>query len=251
MRIDKPDFIEELLGDDVDIIDASIDAIDLDIVPFDVFDETPVQTKRQLNAPLRQTRKVAKRRHIANMKRQNLSALIPSLPEPDELLYVVGNGDGREGRMGAMLETTGFDYGSFVPVLAGMFGTNVHCYISTWVMNADHARAFIDMLDDGRLRCLYLLTDPYFKTKPSTAPIANTLIEAFARFPGRARFMAFNNHTKILCMSDASGQRFVTVTGSSNLTAVARAEQYVLDGSPETYHFFVSQFFEPMLAKES
>lgn len=217
--------------------------------PFDLLgqDAAPVQTKAQLNAPIVHSRRAAKRQHVINLKRESLAQLITRLPDVDEVMYVVGNGTGREGRMGATLDATGFDYGSFVPVLADMMGRGAILHISTWVMNRDTANEFVKMLDDGRLAALYLLTDPYFKAKPSTAPIANTLIAEFARHAPHARFLAFANHTKILCMASAASDRHVTITGSSNLTAVQRCEQYALDGSPDTYRFFVEQFFEPML----
>lgn len=210
---------------------------------------TPVQTKHQLDEPIITSRRVAKRQHTINLKREALAKLITRLPDEDEIIYVVGNGDGREGRMGATL-ASGFDYGSFVPVLADMLGVGSVLHISTWVMNRDTATEFVRMLDEERLYALYLLTDPYFRAKGSTAPIANTLIAEFARFgASRARFMAFQNHTKILCIRNAANDRFVTITGSSNLTSVQRCEQYVLDGNPDTYHFFIDQFFDPMLRK--
>lgn len=243
--------MDAALGIDPGSLDIFADYDPLADDPFAMLDAAPVQSKAQLDTPLVWSNKAAKRQHVLNLKREALATLVTRLPDPDELIYVVGNGDGREGRMGATLDATGFDYGSFVPVLAEMLGDGAILHISTWVMNRDHANAFVKLLDTGRLYALYLLTDPYFKSKPSTAPIAYTLMTEFARYPDRARFLAFANHTKILCMRDAPGQRFVTITGSSNLTAVARCEQYALDGSPATYQFFVSQFFEPMLRKAS
>jgi hypothetical protein len=241
------------IGDEIEAaLNAALnigDAFDIDPFADDIFalDAQTLQTDAQLPAPLKHQRRVDKRRFVMNLKRQALDKLITDLPAPDEDIYIISNGEGREGRMGATLEATGFDFGTFIPVLVDRLGKGCHCHCSTWVMNADHARRFVEMLDDGRLYALFIASDPFFKNKPTTAPIAHTLIAGLKRHEPRARFLAWKNHTKILCIANADKTRFVTITGSANLTAVQRAENYVMSGSPELYRFLVSEFFDQMM----
>lgn len=60
----------------------------------------------------------------------------------------------------------------------------------------------------------------------------------------RQRFMAFKNHVKAIAIQH--GDSYCTITGSANLSAQPRCEQYVLTTSPDVYRFFVAEFFEAM-----
>lgn len=202
-----------------------------------------LETARQLARPLLHERKAAKREFISGLKREALNALIPTLPPPDVDLYVVGNGAGAEVRHG--INPLAFDFGSFIPHIVKQLGDrDCTAYISTWTANAQHVKTLIDMLDDGRLAALTVATDPYFKTRE--AAVCNQLILGIQRHAPRARFLAWKNHVKCICIADAAGERFCTVTGSANLSAQPRTEQYVLTTAPDVYHFFVREFFEAM-----
>ena len=227
--------------------DFSFDAsFDFSAGLFD--DPTPpegieLETARQLKKPLLHERRAAKREFISGLKREALNQLIPVLPPPDTDLYVVGNGAGAEIRHG--INPLAFDFGSFIPhIVEQLGGTNCIAYISTWTANLNHVKTLIDMLDDGRLAALTMATDPYFKTRE--AAICNQLITGILRHSPRARFLAWKNHTKLICISNADQTRFCTVTGSANLSAQPRSEQYVLTTAPDVYRFYVSEFFEVM-----
>jgi hypothetical protein len=111
-------------------------------------------------------------------------------------------------------------------------------------MNRNHALTLVEMLDAGALARLTVLTDPYFKRRESS--VCAELIIGMQRHPDRARFLAFKNHVKAICISNADESRVVTVTGSANLSAQPRAEQYVLTTDPGVFRFFVDEFFLAM-----
>jgi hypothetical protein len=204
-----------------------------------------LETTRQLDRPLVYARREAKRQFINGLRRQALTDLIPTLPPPDTDLYVVGNGAGAERRsaVGGIAEC--FDFGTFIPHLVEMLGgQGCIAHVSTWVMNRNHALNLIEMLDDGRIARLTVLTDPYFKTRE--AANCATLITGMQRHGQRARFLALKNHVKAICIASADGSRTATVTGSANLSAQPRCEQYVLTTDPGVYQFFVTQFFEAL-----
>jgi len=201
------------------------------------------QTARQLSSPLVYARRVARREFVSGLKRQALTELIPTLPPTDVDLYVVGNGAGAETKHGVNLQA--FDFGSFIPHIVDMLGGKACvAYISTWTMNAQHAKSMIDMLDDGRLARLAVVTDTYFKTRESA--MCNRLIDGVQRHAPRARFLAFKNHVKCIAIADSTGDRTCVITGSANLSAQPRCEQYVITSSPDVYAFFVTAFFERM-----
>lgn len=198
-----------------------------------------LETTRQLPTPRRMARRAAKREFINGLKRQALNELIPQLPPPDVDLYVIGNGAGAEIRHG--INPLAFDFGTFIPHVVKWLGTGCTAYVSTWTMNRNHALNLIEMLDDGRLARLTVLTDPYFKRRE--AAVCAELILGLQRYPGRTRFLAFKNHVKAICIANADATRFCTITGSANLSAQPRCENYVLTSAPEVYRFFVEHFF--------
>jgi hypothetical protein len=116
-------------------------------------------------------------------------------------------------------------------------------------MNRQHTKTMLEMLKDGRLSALTVFTDPYFKRRE--AAIANELITGLLTIPN-GRFMCFKNHTKIIALAAPDG-RTCCISGSANLSAQPRAEQYNLSTSPDLYRFYRDEFFETMLtnAKKS
>lgn len=207
------------------------------------FIEDDLETTRQLSRPKTHARRVAKRQFVSGLKKEALTELIPELPPSDVDLYVVGNGSGAEIRGG--VNPQAFDFGSFLPYIVEMLG-NRDCvaYVSTWTMNRQHAQAMIQMLDDGRLQALTVATDPYFKRRE--ASVCNELIAGLQR--NGQRFLAWKNHVKCIAIRNQDA-RFVTITGSANLSAQPRCEQYVVTTDPGVYHFFVSEFFEEMMSR--
>jgi len=212
--------------------------------------EAPLETTHQLRQPALHARRAAKRTFVNGLKREALTALIPDLPDPDTDLYVIGNGAGAEKKWTpGGIEPKAFDFGTFIPHLVERLGnTGCTAHVSTWTMNRNHALSMVEMLATGALAHLTVITDPYFKRRE--AAVAAELINGMARFPGRGRFLAFKNHVKAICVANADASRFCTVTGSANLSAQPRCEQYVLTTAPDVYWFFVREFFEVMVNGE-
>lgn len=202
-----------------------------------------LETPRGLSKPQLHYRKQARRQFISGLKREALNELIPELPPPDTDLYVIGNGAGAEVRHG--INPLAFDFGSFLPVCVGYLGTGCTAYISTWTMNRGHCKTMLEMLDDSRLSALTVITDQYFKRREAAiaAELINGLIDR------GQRYLAFKNHVKCIAISAPDG-RTCTITGSANLSAQPRCEQYVLTTAPEVYAFFRDAFFEAMLTSQ-
>jgi hypothetical protein len=199
-----------------------------------------LETTRQLASPRLYARRDTKRQLVNGLKREALNELIPVLPPPDTDVYVIGNGAGAEVRHG--INPLAFDFGSFIPhIVERLGGRDCTAYISTWTMNRQHAKSMIEMLADGRLQALTVVTDPYFKRRE--AAIASELIMGLQQHGGR--FLAFKNHVKAICISNPKDE-CCTVTGSANLSAQPRCEQYVLTTAIDVYQFFVNEFFEAM-----
>lgn len=218
-----------------------------DLDPFAGFDaagdEIELETSRQLSRPKSHAKKAAKREFINGLKKQALTELIPSLPPPDVDLYVIGNGAGAEQRHG--LNPQAFDFGSFIPHLVEMLGgQGCTAYVSSWTMNENHVKNMGQMLNDGRLEYLTVCSDPYFQRR--TPSIYAQLVTAIQRHAPRARYLAFKNHVKVIALANADNTRFCTITGSANLSAQPRCEQYVLTTAPDVYRFFVDEFFGEM-----
>ena len=214
-----------------------------DMFDIGVDDDGQLTTARQLDAPKIYIKKTAERRMVNGLKKQALNRLIPQLPPPDTDMYIIGNGAGAEVKHGINPEA--FDFGTFLSFIIDILGHGCIAHISTWTMNRNHALNMIEMLDDGRLSQLSVLTDPYFQTRePSVAAI---LIEGILKHGDNSRYLAFKNHCKIIAVSDEKGENYCTITGSANLSAQPRCEQYVLTTSPEVYHFFINQFFKAMM----
>lgn len=202
-------------------------------------------TTDTLPAPIRFDRKRAKAEFINGLKKQALSDLLKELPPPDTDVYILSNGSGGTYRIGED-NPKAFEFGHFIPVLCEMLGNkHITAYVSTWTMNRWHALNMLQMLDDGILQSLAVMTDPYFLQRESV--VANTLVEGLMK--RQQRFKAFKNHVKAVCLSSAS--RTVSVLASANLSAQPRAENFTLSTDPALYRFLVNDFFEVMLHAES
>lgn len=210
-------------------------------------DGDELETVRGLDKPLLFARQAAKRQTIAAQKQENLARLIPTLPPPDTDLIILGTAEGKESARTGLIDSGAFDFGSFIPHGVELLGNQgITCYASTWVLNRQHVEMFCDLLDSGRLAALYVLSDPFLKRRHTAAVYGQLVTVIQARPPSRIKL--FPNHAKILAMCDPVQSRFLSVQGSSNLTAVQRVENYHVSSVPEVYHFYRTQFFERMLA---
>jgi hypothetical protein len=215
-------------------------------------DDSAGETPNALDNSIIHTRQVSNRRTMIAEKEQNLARLVTELPPPDTDLYIVGNAEGREHSRTGHITAESFDFGSFVGVCIDLLlkdtrqAGGVELYVSTWVLNRDTVQMFADNLDAGRLSGLHVIADKFLKRR-HTAAVYAQLVEVIQTHPP-SRILLAPNHCKILCMSVAG--RYVTITGSANLSAVARTEQYNLTTSPDIHDFFVTQFFEAIYSKK-
>ncbi len=206
-----------------------------------------IETERTLPRPIVHARRAAKRQLINGLKKQALNKLIPSLPPEDTDLYIVSNGSGAEKRwLADGIDYEVFDFGTFIPHLVDLLGGH-DCigWVSTWTMNRNHALTLAEMLTDWRFARLTVFTDPYFQRR--TPAVAAVLIDGLHRFPGRGRYFAFKNHVKLICIANADESRTAVISGSANLSAQPRCEQYVLTTARDVYEFYKREFFEAML----
>jgi len=174
---------------------------------------------------------------ISDLRKQSLKQLVTELPPPDKALFVLANGIGAEpiGERGA------FDFGAFLPVLVDMVcpGGGATAHVSTWTLNRRAAWNMVDMLASGKLAHLVLATDPYFNTHKRD--VASYLIYHIQDYGGR--YVAFRNHTKVICIANADRSSVVTIVGSANLSNQPQMEQFVLTTAPAVYDFFVNHLF--------
>jgi len=203
----------------------------------------------QLANPLLFGRQATERRVIIDRKRQALEKLIPKLPAENESWLILSNGSGRERQMGRQVDQTGFDFGTYVIHLAGLMGVDARVHVSTWVANRDFVLSAADMLASGGIGYFVFFSDPFFHRKRSTSGTANLLKEVCAAYAPRASYRAFANHAKLLLVATADESKTVTITSSANLSAVARVEQFTVDGNRQLYQQIKTEFFDYMLRK--
>lgn len=204
-----------------------------------------------LENPLIHARQVHLRQTVRAEKEANLAQVVTALPPPDTELYIIGSAEGREHSRYGHILANAFDFGSFIGhcinLLLAETGQpgGVTLYVSTWVLNRDTVQMFDDYLNDGRLSSLHVLADKFLKRR-HIAAVYGQLVEVIQAHPG-SRIRLNPNHCKILCLTVEN--RYVSITGSANLSAVARTEQYNLCTAPDVYRFYVDEFFEPLLSR--
>jgi hypothetical protein len=158
----------------------------------------------------------AKRRMLDLRKRKTAAELLDRLPEEDEFFHIVSDGS--------------FDYWSLIPLIvqmANITGGTLHA--STWTLNRPNCLEMLQMIDDGRLATINLLTGNYFKARESAvyATISNGLLSR----GGRIRVL--ENHAKVAILTD--GRSHFVMEGSANFTANPRIEQNIIARSRPLY----------------
>lgn len=172
-------------------------------------------------------RRNARRRMLSVAKQERLQDVITGLPAPGESWHVVSSSQ--------------FDFWSFVPVCVDRLGGHVDLlYGSTWTMNRQNVIELFELFDAGRADRIAILTGTYFKRRESAvyARLAEGMITR------GQRFIAFENHTKILLLQTPTDH--ITIESSANFTANPRLEQYVLSNDRDLLEFHRS-WMEEML----
>lgn len=220
---------------------------------FDWLDEGySLESPIALENPLILARRVSRRQTVMAEKEQNLARIVTALPPLDTDLFIIGAAEGKEHSRTGHILANAFDFGSFVghciSLLLAETGKpgGVTLYVSTWIWNRDFNQMVSDMLTDGRLYAVHILGDKFVKRRHTSAIYAQMVEIITAHPPSRLKLSP--NHCKILCMT--VGGRYVSVTGSANLSAVARTEQYHLSTSGDVFRFYVNEFFEPIFERK-
>lgn len=195
----------------------ALDLPPLDLPSLDIFGDQPLQSNQQPTAWTlrRQARESFKR----GLKRETLAELITEPPPPGTALHIVSNGR--------------WDYFCFIPLILGWIGTADELTGSTWTMSRANALDLLKFYDEGKVKKLTVVTGNYFLRRESA--VAATLIEGL-KARGQ-RFKSWENHTKVILLSNAAQGAFWVVEGSANWTANPRTEQNIIVNSRELFEF--------------
>jgi hypothetical protein len=144
--------------------------------------------------------------------------LIDELPNHGETIHAVSDGK--------------FDYWNMVPVTIDLLGGHIgELWGSTWTMNRNNVSEMMELFDSQKVDSIAIITGTYFKRRES-AVYAMILSGLVAR---KQKFVAFENHTKILLMEN--GKDYITIEGSANFTANPRFEQFTMSNDRTLYEF--------------
>lgn len=175
----------------------------------------------------RTLKRAAQARYFARLRREIAAEVLPRLPGPGEIWHIVSNGK--------------FDYFNFLPVVIDHLGGRIeHFYGSTWTMSRPNVTDLLEMYDQDKIGEIAILTGTYFKRR-ETAVFA-TLLEGL-RERGQ-RYIAFNNHTKIMLIHQADDH--IVIEGSANFTANPRLENNTVSNDFALYQFH-QQWMEEVL----
>ena len=171
-----------------------------------------------LDRPLKMLSRPRRRVQLRALRQEKLEEFFTALPQPGESLHIVSNGS--------------FDYWNFVPVILQMIGKPCAFYGSTWTMNRSNVLQLLALLDEKKLTSATMFSGLYFKRREPAVynALASGLIDR------GQRFLCFENHTKIMLISDSAANH-ITIEGSANFTANPRTEQNVLTNDLSLHEF--------------
>ena len=198
-------------GDPLAPLDFALSAV------LDPLDETELQSTKQPTP--RTLRRAAREKFKSGLKRETLAELLPEKVQPGECVHVVSNGS--------------FDYFCFIPLILGWIGHADVLYGSTWTLNRNNALDLLAFYDAGKIRKITLATGTYFVRRESA--VAATAIEGI-RARGQ-RFKSWENHAKVILMSNEATGDYYAAEGSANWTANPRSEQNLIVNDRAVYDF--------------
>ena len=191
----------------------------------------PLETDRMPDA--RALRMHARRRLERIAHGKALAAVIPEPPAAGETIHIVSNAK--------------YDFWSWVPhIIDAWLGRADELYCSTWTLSRLNATDLFDLWDRGKIAPgkVSFLTGLYFKRRETA--VYTMLLDGLRRRGGRYR--SFKNHAKVLLLSNARKNLWLTVEGSANLTSNPRLEQYTLTNARDLYRFH-REWMEEMLGE--
>ena len=168
----------------------------------------------------RALRRVSPRRRFERIQEtQSLRDVMHDPPAPGESVHILGNGL--------------YNAWTFVPVICEWLGGADRLSCSTWTVNRPNTIELFELWDAGMFKTVDFLTGLYFKQRESA--VYTILLDGIRARGGRYR--ASKDHAKIILLSRAERDQWITVEGSANLTANPRLENYVMTNDRAVYDF--------------
>lgn len=160
----------------------------------------------------------AKARMINAARKDTLSNLINCLPEDNEYIHIISNGN--------------YDAYSFVLIFADLLQHIDELWASTWTMNRANVDNLFALHDAGKIDQINIITGLYFRRRETS--VYATLVEGLIKRGGK--YCACENHAKVLLVR--SGNKHYVVEGSANWTSNPRIEQNLVTCSTDlwTHH---------------
>jgi hypothetical protein len=165
------------------------------------FESAEQVTSRQI------TTRTKHRKLISAIKAEELADFYKEIPAQGETVHMVSNGR--------------WDYWLLAPRTQELVGEPCSFSGSTWTMNRNNVIQLLALYDTGRFTTATILTGTYFKARESS--VANTLIEGLTK--RGQRYLAFQNHAKVMLLGFPKSDNWITIEGSANFTANPRCEQ--------------------------
>jgi hypothetical protein len=213
-----------------------MDDFDFDFDDFD--DSLQITTRDNLESPKKTTLSHQHIKMVNGFRKQNIIKLLPQLPPTGTDLYIIASG-----AIGTK-NLEGFDFSTLITHFVDLLIDPIDLYVSAWSMGDNHVNLFDSLLNANIIKSLVLFTDPSLKRRKPH--IFSNLVKLQNNHP-HLRFMAFNNHAKIVLM--AKGDYYISILSSANFSSAPRCEQYHISTHEEVYHFYRTHFFEYMLNK--
>jgi hypothetical protein len=184
-------------------------------------DETVRTVEKPIGVTARAFRRVAARRTLQNLLKVKAAvALVDRLPVPGETIHMVVAGD--------------FRTWDLVPAMLAMRPPVpiAELFLATLSYNRDNLAELVDLLDDGRIQSVCLITSVFDRANDP-----DRFNYAREELTGRGhRLLAMRNHCKLILARFADGSSYVSES-SANLRSHSTTEQIALTNDADLYDF--------------
>lgn len=191
-----------------------------------IFSQTgQLETDQQISS--RSLRLRLKLEHLRIRQLDQIKDVIQKPPDFGEQIHIVS--------------ASKFNFWTICPALINWSGGYVdEVLASTWTTNYSNVKELFQLWDEGKIGTSSWVVGSYFKTRESSvyAMLADGLIKR------GGRIIAFENHSKVLLISNKDQNKWYCVEGSANMTSNPRLEQYLIANSRELYEFHRNWFME-------